>query len=147
MPKKRSFLIQILSSNQVWKSFLKTSCWYFSKPSFYLFLILTPLFSSSSWYFLCITRVNFGALWTHSFGFRKQNGDLVLWKKIVLFHRSKKKSTTTFVRSGKKCTATTKRSINAYAQKTFQNPGWVPERKATNPFLNLLLRKNEKGHR
>ena len=75
---------------------------------------------------------------------RKQNDDLVLWKKIVLFHRSKKKSTTTFVRSGKKCTATTKRSINAYAQKTFQNPGWVPERKATNPFLNLLLRKNER---
>jgi hypothetical protein len=55
-----------------------------------------------------------------------------------LFHRSRKKSTTTFGRSGKKCIATTKRSINTHAQKTFQNQGWVPERKTTNPFLNLL---------
>jgi hypothetical protein len=99
------------------------------KPSFLSLLNFDSFVFLTSWYFLCITRVNFGAL--HSFGFRKlrkQNGELL-------------------VEAGKNVPQQPKRSANAYAQKTFQNPAWVPERKATNPFLNLLLRKNEKGHR
>ena len=33
---------------------------------------------------------------------------------------------------------------NQKEHKRTQLPDWVPEKRATNPFLNLLLRKNER---
>ena len=93
-----------------------TSCWYFLKPPF-LFLLnfdcsKGPFFSQPRGIFYASQEsilVLFGLTVLAS-----ENKTATLFcERKNCFVSSRKKSTVTFGRSGKKCTATTKRSINA----------------------------------
>ena len=136
MPKKRSFVTQISSSNQVCESFLKTICWFFLKPHFYLFnfnsfvfLILLVFFRPHKSQFWCSSQFWFQKT-------EKTKRRPCFEKKIVLFHRSRKKSTTTFGQSWKKMYLTNqKEQKHRHAQKNFQNPGWKESSKSFFKFV------------
>ena len=134
MPKKRSFVTQISSSNQVCKSFLKTICWFFLKPHFYLFnfnsfvfLILLVFFRPHKSQFWCSSQFWFQKT-------EKTKRRPCFEKKIVLFHRSRKKSTANFGRSGKKVPQQPKRPH----KKTSRLGSW---KKSNKSFFKFVVAK------